>query len=86
VPINWGRVAFCGVVDLALPKKWQSVQKKGQAETCPYPQKEAEIERCTKATTLAEKLEKERSLKSVLTKWNVGRYILSNSQGLSPSS
>jgi len=31
-------VAFFEVVGSAIPKKWQSVQKKGQAETCPYPQ------------------------------------------------
>ena len=34
-------VTFCKVVGFAIPEKWQSVQKKGQAETRPYPQKEA---------------------------------------------
>jgi hypothetical protein len=34
-------VGFCQVVRFAIPENWQSVQKKkGQAETCPYPQKE----------------------------------------------
>jgi hypothetical protein len=31
------------LVGFAIPEKWQSVQKKGQAETCPYPQKEAKM-------------------------------------------
>ena len=34
-------VVSCEVVGFPIPEKWQSVQKKGQAETCPYPQKEA---------------------------------------------
>jgi hypothetical protein len=32
-------MVFCKVVGFAIPEKWQSVQKKGQAETCPYPQR-----------------------------------------------
>jgi hypothetical protein len=28
------------MVNLAIPEKWQAMKKKGQAETCAYPQKE----------------------------------------------
>ena len=31
------------MVNLAIPEKWQAMKKKGQAETCPYPQKEAKM-------------------------------------------
>jgi hypothetical protein len=42
VTVIWGQF-FREVLGFAVPAKWQSVQKKGQAETCPYPQKEAKI-------------------------------------------
>jgi len=34
---------FLEVLGFAIPEKSQSAQKKGQAETCPYPQKEVKM-------------------------------------------
>jgi hypothetical protein len=36
-------IVFFEVVNVAIPEKWQAMKKKGQAETCPYPQKEAKM-------------------------------------------
>jgi len=44
---------FCKVVEFAIPEKRQSVQKKGQVETCPYPQKEAKMKAYRYDTTKA---------------------------------
>jgi hypothetical protein len=45
------RLVFCEVVGFAIPEKGQSAQKKGQAETCPYPQKEAKMKTYIQDTT-----------------------------------
>jgi hypothetical protein len=39
------------MLEFAIREKSQSVIKKGQAETCPYPQKEAKMKTCLYNTT-----------------------------------
>jgi hypothetical protein len=51
-------MVFCKVVGFAIPEKWQSVQKKGQAETCPPPkggQNENHLDNTTKIYLVKQK-------------------------------